>query len=280
MSEAGQQPAENSQPDAGSDKTQIAFIPDTAASVAIGTEVHAEREQQRADADLQAQQDMAFYALLMVVATVATVIITGVGVWFVKRTLDATLQAVKDTGEATQAMLEANRIAKDANRAWLTLDLQHGFTNSQTDGDRLLFFADLTISNIGRMPALGVAVEAIPIDDVDSYEDPKALFNLSEKKACPRSRDQGFVILPGVTQPEQLVFSAPIDIYGFGKAARVDVLIVADYLLASGEPAQTSARFVFFNGAHRGPVPVPEDGDDGGEGISVQSECLGYVRVV
>lgn len=117
--QAGEQPSGDNQPDTNSDKPQTALVSDISPIVSSGTEVQTERDQQRADADLQAQQDMAFYALLMLVATFATVIITGAGVWLVKRTLDATLRAVEDTGKATEAMLEANAIARASSERQL-----------------------------------------------------------------------------------------------------------------------------------------------------------------
>ncbi len=66
----------------------------------------------RAEADLMAQQDMAFWAMLMFFASLVTIAITAIGVWLVKRTLDATLKAVEDTSVATAAMREANEIAR------------------------------------------------------------------------------------------------------------------------------------------------------------------------
>jgi hypothetical protein len=126
-------------------------------------------EQQRADADLQAQQDMAFYALLMLVATVATVLITAVGVWLVKRTLDATLRAVEDTGRATVEMQKANDLAASAQRdaqsaqariqlnaeaqirAWLYVE--NVTIEVQEKGDRELDCALIDLKNGGNSPA-------------------------------------------------------------------------------------------------------------------------------
>lgn len=74
--------------------------------------VEASQDQARAEQDLDAQQGMKFWAAIMAIFTLATVLITAVGVWFVKRTLDATLEAVEDTGRATDAMLAGNEIAQ------------------------------------------------------------------------------------------------------------------------------------------------------------------------
>lgn len=58
---------------------------------------------------------MADWAKVMAALTLATFIITAAGVWLVKLTLDATLEAVKDTGRGTKEMVEANRIAREIN---------------------------------------------------------------------------------------------------------------------------------------------------------------------
>ena len=78
--------------------------------------IEAVGDQLLAEADLQAQQDMVFWATLMFAATVATVIITAIGVWFVKRTLQETMKAVRETSDATVAMREANAIARESAR--------------------------------------------------------------------------------------------------------------------------------------------------------------------
>ena len=71
----------------------------------------AAREGQRKEQDLAAQNITAWWTKVMGIAALIGMALSAVGVWFVKRTLDATLEAVKDTGKATNAMLEANRLA-------------------------------------------------------------------------------------------------------------------------------------------------------------------------
>lgn len=73
--------------------------------------VEASGEQANAEQDLSAQQRAATSGLASAVVAFLTLIVTGIGVWFVKRTLDATLTAVEDTSLATKAMGEQNRIA-------------------------------------------------------------------------------------------------------------------------------------------------------------------------
>lgn len=79
----------------------------------IYEKVQASQEQARGEEDLRAQQKAANSALLSTIISFLALIVTGAGVWFVKRTLEATLEAVEDTGKATVAMQEANEIARD-----------------------------------------------------------------------------------------------------------------------------------------------------------------------
>lgn len=79
----------------------------------IYEKVQASQEQARGEEDLRAQQKAANSALLSAIISFLALIVTGAGVWFVKRTLEATLEAVEDTGKATVAMQEANEIARD-----------------------------------------------------------------------------------------------------------------------------------------------------------------------
>lgn len=146
-----QTPADN-QTNASGNKSQVALGPDVAPIVTSATELQAEREQQRADADLQAQQDMAFYALLMVIATVATVLVTAVGVWFVKRTLDANLEFLKESQNATAAMLEANKQARIQTAAQVRANnFSLGISNAQPDGPRVS--VSFNIKNYGATAA-------------------------------------------------------------------------------------------------------------------------------
>lgn len=76
--------------------------------------VKAEREGQRNERDLAAQLKAADWAMWAAIIAGAQLLATIIGLYFVKRTLDATLEAVEDTGKATKAMEEANRIARFA----------------------------------------------------------------------------------------------------------------------------------------------------------------------
>ncbi|MGR3437982.1 hypothetical protein [Salipiger abyssi] len=107
--------------------------------------------------DLYAQKDMAKYTFWVLLATCLTVGITGVGVYFVKRTLDATITAVEETSAATQAMREANQIARRSadiqTRPFLLIDV----TKVQVAVRRIGYFSNIFIQvpvkNYGITPA-------------------------------------------------------------------------------------------------------------------------------
>lgn len=81
---------------------------------------------EREKRDLAAQETSAAWAFWVALFSGLQLVTTIIGLYFVKRTLDATLMAVQDTGEATMAMKESNEImretAKHQLRAYLDFD--------------------------------------------------------------------------------------------------------------------------------------------------------------
>ncbi|MFN4296628.1 MAG: hypothetical protein ACK4FB_07270 [Brevundimonas sp.] len=67
--------------------------------------------------DVDAQEAMAFAALLQLLLTV-------VAIWLLKGTLDATNRAVGETSHATKAMLDANKIAEESARGWVAVSVR------------------------------------------------------------------------------------------------------------------------------------------------------------
>ena len=106
--------------------------------------------------DLAAQEAMAVWAFWMMVAAFASVIVTTIGTIFLYNQIILTREAVKDTGDATKAMLEANSIARDGNERQLRANLSFrdievvGFLK----GNRPQFKAVLW--NAGQTPAYNV----------------------------------------------------------------------------------------------------------------------------
>ncbi|MFQ3895322.1 hypothetical protein [Sphingobium sp. R-7] len=123
-----------------------------AAFECIYEKVESSNEQANTDKDLTAQFRAADSALFSAVFTFLTLAISGLGVWYVKRTLDATLKAVEDTSKATDAMLLANRIAQEASEGERRPMIKIGYIAlSRMDGDAPNVTVDIV--NVGRSVA-------------------------------------------------------------------------------------------------------------------------------
>ncbi len=78
-------------------------------------------------AELRAQQSSALATWTGAAVSAFTLIVTAIGVWFIKNTLDATWKAVEDTTSATQAMIDANKIARSSSRPLMMFDIEEAF---------------------------------------------------------------------------------------------------------------------------------------------------------
>lgn len=114
--------------------------------------------------DLSAQQRAASSALVTAILSGIALILSGVGVWYVKRTLDATLEAVEDTGKATKAMENSNSIAVRRNELELrpylgldgenaTIELDPKVDADADDGVFVGFKIKIVFRNFGNTPA-------------------------------------------------------------------------------------------------------------------------------
>ncbi len=85
--------------------------------------------------------------------------ISAWAVWLLKKTLDATIVAVREGEKATAASLisietatESNAIMRQDQRPWLKLDV--GIVGSVTfDGKTVQVSVDWRVTNVGRSPA-------------------------------------------------------------------------------------------------------------------------------
>ncbi|MDT0576780.1 hypothetical protein RM533_11405 [Croceicoccus sp. F390] len=270
QAQAENQSTENNQTNASRSEKQTVLIANRTAIETISSDAQAQRAEQRAETDLQAQQDMAFYALLMFIASLVTIAVTAIGIWYVKRTLDATLAAVKGAEIATDAMKEANRIADQAQRPWLTVDLNFDFTDEHGS----LLFCNITITNIGRSPAYNVSVFNETFGDVmfGRAEDFKEISaNMMGNYDEPYSR----IILPDSSERMQINPKAIYHTVMAGTFTHPEVLVIVNYQLSNGQHAQTSAWFEFGYGEQRNPIPrgVIMNRDN------IKTGRIGYVRV-
>lgn len=101
--------------------------------------------------DLIAQQRAAMSALIAALTGILTLGVSIVGIYFVKRTLDATLKAVADTSKATQAMERQNELVAIAQRPWVTLRPQ--ILKVVVNGNRLSLLVTTRAENIGKSVA-------------------------------------------------------------------------------------------------------------------------------
>jgi hypothetical protein len=175
----------------------------------VAEQVEASREDQRAEYDLSAQNRMADWAFLTMLWGFATTIISGLALWFLKGTLDATREAVADAGDATQAMKRANEIsalamehAREAfsneMRPWLSMRCRidfHQLGTTQEGMPGAYFEVVATIENRGSSAAAGVQFFA-DIALWTSTQTPESF----TKAACERwEKNSGMsdVIFPG-----------------------------------------------------------------------------------
>lgn len=128
-------------------------LPSRPATVECVSEASAAaHENQRAEKDLVAQREMADWAWWVMVVGMLQFFATIATLGFVKLTLDATLEAVKGTGDATTEMIESNKIAREAQRAWVCYQNTHFEAAIGTDGKLSSISASLKFSNSGQTP--------------------------------------------------------------------------------------------------------------------------------
>tara|TARA_R100001129_G_scaffold185623_1_gene174408 strand:+ start:2856 stop:3725 length:870 start_codon:yes stop_codon:yes gene_type:complete len=128
-----------------------------AAIECVSEAIESAQHQSDSRQDLYAQQDMSRWAFWLLVLTVLTFAVTAIGVWFVKRTLDATLEAVEDTEHATLAMNEANEIARKTSALQLRpyMGTLGAAVIVEPHGQTIAVVID--IKNFGQTPAQIVA---------------------------------------------------------------------------------------------------------------------------
>ena len=109
--------------------------------------------------NLAAQEASALWAFWMVVASLASVLITAVGTIFLYKQIVLTREAVEDTGKATAAMEESNEIARDTAKR----QLRAYCGVLSFDGQGIALHAEptfvLTVVNTGQTPAKRLKID-------------------------------------------------------------------------------------------------------------------------
>lgn len=115
-----------------------------------GTSQAADEANEIARSDLTAQWTMT-------ALSVAQLIMTAMGLWFIYKTLEATREALRDTSQATAAMQEANAIARQIGtaqtRPYLILDVANIEVMITTRGISNIFVR-VPMKNYGNTPAI------------------------------------------------------------------------------------------------------------------------------
>lgn len=119
--------------------------------------------QENAAENLTTQQGMKFWTSVLAYIAFGTLILTGIALWFIKGTLDATAAMVDETREltiesikATEAMVAANQIALSAERPWIQVSVE--VYNLSVAGDLIQFDYAVFFENTGRSVAQVYAV--------------------------------------------------------------------------------------------------------------------------
>ena len=151
--------------------------------------------------DLSAQQRAASSALVTAVLSFIALVLSGVGVWYVKRTLDATLKAVEDTGNATNAMLRQTELAEREQRPWVVIEA--GTPKIIRKGFVTFIFVDVVFKNIGKTVAAGFWPHINSFVSGKEYKD-KAEAAFKQWRQPKGSVDR--ILMPGESWPSTQVF--------------------------------------------------------------------------
>jgi hypothetical protein len=166
--------------------------------------VEAGQEQARGEQDLSAQQRAASANLISALMAFLTLVVSGIALWFLKGTLEATRDAVAEAGDGTKAALvaaqagrEANAIARAGNRpimAFAGFEIEHwGKPPEQpVSPDNAQALVVPVWKNVGPMPALPVAcpVYRSYVEGNPSPEDIEAL----REKGAAQTQHEGDII--------------------------------------------------------------------------------------
>ncbi|MER9407356.1 hypothetical protein NKI36_25315 [Mesorhizobium caraganae] len=124
-------------------------------------QIETAREPSRSEEDVRAQKEMARWALALLVVSgvlgVLTLIVTIVGVIFVRNTLEATRLGTKAAVDAAEAAIHNNTIIQAEQRPWVTLERQIP-CEFRASGDTGMCKWKYGLLNRGKLPAQRVHV--------------------------------------------------------------------------------------------------------------------------
>jgi hypothetical protein len=129
-------------------------------------EANAQREDKRAEYDLQARQDMAAWGYGVLLVSVAGLGATVFGVWLIwlnlREARKVTSQAVETTKAATSQVELSRKALEVAHRPWIKFDAAF-VRYYEADNDDQVIVIKPTYTNIGKSPAIDVRLHQIKL---------------------------------------------------------------------------------------------------------------------
>ena len=119
--------------------------------------ISSSREEQRSEHDLNAQRDMAKWAWWLLAVSVATLVVSSVGLW-------ALLRTIKQGEDGLKRAHDANLIAQQSHRAWIKIHAPDKMSmHIHSAKGRLYYWTDLRVSceNFGEAPAIALLTRAV-----------------------------------------------------------------------------------------------------------------------
>lgn len=243
-----------------------------------------DRKEWREEQDLKAQWKQAQWAKYAALFALASVVVTGLGLWLVKQTLDANRAAVKHAAQSAEATIEAakaasrqaeaavegNRLARiaheTAQRPWVSfagVKLMSGAT--YFDG-RVDFVVHFRILNSGRTPAVNVRLDTKTISlGTHAPRDPGRLQSEFVEEVLTRGTRMANLIAPeqSVVHPVHLSVSREevdaVRASGFPVVAPVVIACIRYRSTFSETTLVTAEMWNIFRDRNMG---LPLDGPD------------------
>jgi hypothetical protein len=166
--------------------------PPVARQETLPREPKSERDERRQEEDLVAQKEMARWAWWMMLASFASVGVTGVGIWYVKQTLDTNRDAVEKSALMAE-LAERHMVASE--RPWLSVKLAvTGDLEFKNYEGRIEI--SFVMKNVGKSPAINVDVSHHIVTSLDKGW-PKMKEIAAKARTSKRNHMLGHKIFPG-----------------------------------------------------------------------------------
>lgn len=155
--------------------------------------------QERENRDLAAQESMSLWAFWLLIVSVVGTVTTVVGTTFLLWQIILTRKAVKDTGDATKAMVRQNELAEAAQRPWIAIDAE--FIEFRKLSEHAVSFDfNVNFTNVGKMIAKNFygRVLMLPMNE-PLLVNVRKQFDSFERELDTQQRSSA--IIPGQTFP-------------------------------------------------------------------------------